>query len=729
MIGKTLFSSLFKNWTVYLILFVVSVLAFFQIFFYMNPTKWDMLNCFLPWKFYVGECLQNGNLPLWNPYVNLGAPINADPSSNAWYPVTWLIGYFKGYSVYTIGFELWLHVFLAGIGFYKLCKTLHLSSVLALTGGVAFMLSGLFIGNAQHLPYIISACWLPFVIHYYLKFVQEDSWENVVKASLALFMMLTGGYPAFTFILFYLLIIFFIYYALKKERRKGSLKSLFVKNIAFVGLAILASTVMIVSVYQAMPYISRLESLTVQHALYSPFSPQSFVSFIFPYATTVRLEYFDSDLSMRNAYFGLIPFLLFILGMFIKKKAEVKILFWFGLLCLTAAVGNYLPVREFLYNYIPFMNLFRFPSVFRLFVIIAGVITGLHFLQVVLSGKVSLKKVLLIGTGTSIVALIIVLNYALNFEHFNISKYLSDNLFVVTEEATYWKTIAVQSLFQLFILLCFLVLIWRIKRKTILAYSILVLISFDLIITAQLNAPTTVYYHKWTAQEAENIISAYPKGFPKLDTVSLIENDNSERIGDPFFLNTNIYRKQIGTVGFNSFMFGSYDILRSDYPAFYDELKKNKLLLLSDEIYPIAEMDKFRKDSLFSSKQLFFEQKTLEKLQKGQFLTKNDDFAQLNDFGAFYFEVKTKTSEKQILTLFQKNYPGWTATLNDSPVEIYTSNMNFMSVVLPGGENKVRFEFKNRPVTVSFWVSLVTLLFMASFLVFAHYQKTINQNN
>ena len=72
---------------------------------------YDMIDCFYPWRFHIGECMQNGIFPYWNPYQDLGYPIHADPSSGTWYPLVWLIGSSVGYTVYTIGFEYFIHVF------------------------------------------------------------------------------------------------------------------------------------------------------------------------------------------------------------------------------------------------------------------------------------------------------------------------------------------------------------------------------------------------------------------------------------------------------------------------------------------------------------------------------------------------------------------------------------------------------------------------------------------
>lgn len=712
------FSKHITSWKIFAILAVISALGFSQTTFFLNPTKWDMVNCFLPWRYYIGECLQNGNLPFWNPHVNLGNPIYADPSSGAWYPFVWIIGYLKGYSVYAMSFELWLHVFLGGLGFYKLSKTMGLFSIFAILAAISYMLSGFFVGNAQHLPYVISACWLPFIINYYLKLIQGGGWSNAIKGALPLFMIITGGYPAFTIILFYLLFTFFLVELIRILRKKEPVVSFLLKNAAFFVATLLLSSVMILSIYQVFPFLTRLSTFNLQNALFSPFSPQSFISFVLPYPTTIRVfEFFDSDLAMRNAYFGVIIFLFFILGLFQKVSSNHRVIFWFGLFSLTAAVGSYLPVREFLFHHVPMMSLFRFPSVFRLFVILSFIISGTLFFQKYISGKGISKKSFLISIGVSILSLIVVIHIALNKEHFNLVNYIYENLFTASPTANYWKHISVQALFQLLIFISLFILVWRVKNKTKLVLSILLLSVIDLVVATQLNAPSTIYSSEWSGKSTSKKIETFPKGFPPLMDVTMQEAEALPPVGNPFWANMSVFNKQITSNGFNSFIFSSYEKYLWEYPTLHKEILKNKITQLSDRVLAKNDMDHFRKKGLFNKNSLFFDQESFNSLKQKKLKHLKTDRSKVVDYGPQFFKLKTKTKHQQLLTLYQKNYLGWSVTINNKPQKLYTSNLNFMTVVLPAGENEVVFNYQNKTLTTAFWISLVSLFLMIIYLL------------
>ncbi len=687
------------------ILFLMALLAFFPVVMHIHPVKWDMIDCFYPWRFHIGECLQNGQLPWWNPYQDLGYPIHADPSSGAWYPMVWILGSTVGYSIWTIGFELWIHVFFAGVGMYFLAKTLKFDPRFALMAGIAYMLSGFFIGNAQHLPYIISACWLPYVLAFYLKMRERKGWQDAVKSALFLFLMITGGYPAITIILFYLLLIFFAVHLiglLRSKNRQGAF-SFVGRNVLFTLTTLLTSAVMLMSVAVVSPYLSRLGNFDLQQALFSPFSPQSFFSFILPYSTTANIQWFNSDLSMRNGYFGIIVFLFFLLGTFRKKPLELRIFFWFGIFCLAAAVGEYLPVREFLFRYLPMMNVFRFPSVFRLFFILGAVLTGVWTLQQYLVESKREKRTLYLALGISICAIIALILAFRSQGYLAMADFLKLGVFAFNAGATFAQLAVFQAIIQLVILGVGLLLFWRLKSPNLRITSLIGLIALDMLTASSLNGPATVYYGEMEAKVAQANVDKYPHGFPKQLDISIDSAGHLPGIGTPYWQNQQIFQKQISAEGYNSFSFTSYEQLESDFPKLFAAVKKCHLLTLSDHLLQHAVGDSIQAGELFVQ---FGSDRHpgIYELSKG-------DTALLESYNANEFHVSASVKRPCLLTLHQKDYSDWRAFVNGKETPILLSNMNFMTIELPAGKSKVSFVFDNTLVRIAFYVSVSALVF------------------
>jgi hypothetical protein len=693
------------------ILFLMAVLAFFPVVMNIHPVKWDMIDCFYPWRFHIGECLQNGQLPWWNPYQDLGYPIHADPSSGAWYPMVWLIGSTVGYSIWTIGFELWIHVFFAGVGMYFLAKTLKFDPRFALMAGIAYMLSGFFIGNAQHLPYIISACWLPYVLTFYLKMRERKGWQDAVKLALFLFLMITGGYPAITIILFYLLLIFFSVTAFKfwREKDYSNLFAFIGRNVLLTGTTVLTSAAMLMSVAVVSPYLSRLGNFDLQQALFSPFSPQSFFSFIVPYSTTANIPWFNSDLSMRNGYFGLIVLIFFVLGTFRKKPIELRIFFWFGILCLCAAVGEYLPVREFLFRYVPMMNVFRFPSVFRLFFILGAVLTGVWTLQHDLLDDKRSKRTVLMALGISLCAMLAVI-VAFRLQGFlAMGTFLKLGIFSFNVGATFAQLAVFQAAIQVISLGIGFMLFWKVKNANVRILSISVLIATDLLIASSLNGPATVYYGEVEAKVAQANVDKYPHGFPKQLDISIDSAGHLLGIGTPYWQNLQTFQKQISAEGYNSFSFTSYEQLESEFPNLYAAVKKCHLLTLSDRLLQNAIGDRIQPGELFVQ---FGSDR-----HPGIYALSKGDTALLESYNANEFHVSASVKRSCLLTLHQKDYSDWRAFVDGKETPILVSNMNFMTIELPAGKSKVRFVFDNTLVRIAFYVSISSLVFALFMLV------------
>ena len=714
-----------KQYFPYLLLLVLVGIAFFQVSLFIHPLRYDAIDCFYPWRFHIGECLQNGQLPIWNPYQDLGYPIHADPSSGAWYPVVWIIGYFNGYSVHAISFEFLFHVFFAGVGFYKLSKTLNFDTKFALLAAIAYMLSGFFVGNAQHLTYVTSACWLPFVLNFYFKLMNEKTFINAIKAAFFLFLMITGGYPAITIILFYLLLTFFTLQIIKLYRSnlKGDILSFLFRNLQFFFFAIAFSFVMLVSIYQVSPYLSRLGDFNITQALHSPFSPQSFISFLTPLASITRSDVFLNYPSMRNGYFGILIFLIFILGLVIKKPFLLKVLFYFGLFSLTAAVGEYLPVREFLYRYIPMMNVFRFPSVFRLFFIFSAILVGVFYLQNIFRNKEWKVKPLLIaaiGLGVIFSTILII---ALTKGYLSITEFVNTHLFNESKSATVWENLAFNSMIQLVVIVAFIFLIWKLNDRKKLILSIVMLTITDLLISVQLNAQYTVYNQQVFVTDISTNLKKLQKGFPIQADISIEEGAHLPGLGQPLWRNLNTFQKTVTTAGFNSFSFVSYEKLEGEYPQLLSEIEKNKILLLSDSIYHEKDLDKYKKDSLFNSTQLFFNEVDFSSLKQHKFESSVDDNAVLTAYNATSFNMNCSVKNERLLTLFQKEYYGWNAYINGEKAPIYKSNLNFMTLVVPPGKSKISFKYENMALTIAFYISAGFIL-LAIFLVLLDFFRT-----
>jgi hypothetical protein len=100
----------------------------------------DVFSYSYPHARFIREMCLAGQLPYWNPTLNFGEPILANPNFLFFYPSTLLLVALPldlGYTLHYI-----LHFILAGIGTYALARRWNQSRMAAFFAGFVFSFSG-----------------------------------------------------------------------------------------------------------------------------------------------------------------------------------------------------------------------------------------------------------------------------------------------------------------------------------------------------------------------------------------------------------------------------------------------------------------------------------------------------------------------------------------------------------------------------------------------------------
>lgn len=343
--------------------------------------KWDMADYFFPYRKLISDAINAGVGPFWNPYQAYGTPLYSDPQSGFWYPITWLISLVSGYSMKAMYFEYALHMSIAGTGFLFLARRFGVKLSVAIMFAVLYSFNGFFISNAQHLSWLTQAAWLPWVLGMYYAAIIQKRTPYLLLLPVVLYMMLSGGYPAFILVLHYFLLVLAVVLfvrALTKQDRAEAF-SLVWRHVVAYALFVAVSGGFLWSFATGYPLISRFEASTLETVLFGPFSAQSTISFVLPYAVA-KSAGFNSNISMINGYMGLLGLIGMIMSFTYRKPMFVRALWWFGLFALLVSFGDQTPLREWLYNYVPGMDRFRFPAMFRLFFIMGALLSGAYWM-------------------------------------------------------------------------------------------------------------------------------------------------------------------------------------------------------------------------------------------------------------------------------------------------------------------------------------------------------------
>lgn len=222
-------------WKQYLLLLLITLVAYWPLTFHLFSLKNDALVYFLPYRYHISEAIQNGHFPWWNPYLYTGLPLHSDIQSGVWNPVVMFISLFTRYNLTVMQWELLFYLFIAATGMYKLVKEFNNSTGTAVIAATAYLCCGFMTDSGSIIPWITSAAYLPFVFLYFYRLLNKPGLKTTLKLSIALSLLLTAGYPSFFIFSLYILLAGFITWLIRYYKEK------YVKNV----LSFFAATVLI----------------------------------------------------------------------------------------------------------------------------------------------------------------------------------------------------------------------------------------------------------------------------------------------------------------------------------------------------------------------------------------------------------------------------------------------------------------------------------------------------
>lgn len=687
----------------YLILLVIIIIGYWQLFFFNAIMKWDALDITFPWKFYATECLKNKTLPLWNPFYRNGFAQMGESSN--WYPISFIIGCLKRYDLTSLHFEYMLHIYIAGLGMYKLASYFDYARPTKLLLATTYMLSGFFIGNAQHLGWIVSAAWLPFIFYYFLVLRSNPSTNNSLLLSIFLFLCLSGGYPGIFIVLVYSLFFLGLYFLIlwiKQNNIKGIKRGLSYLSISVVTFFLMSAVVLNAS-FDVAQFISRGGGLDGSSALLSvtegSLPIKALLTLFFPFIASLNsFDFWGEDFSLVNIYIGILPLILFGVFFFLKKTPlKIKWLLIASILYLCMGITAIFPFREWAVVF-PFMNMFRFPALFRIFFILNFLLViGYAFEQLSKNEKLKpiLIKIIIVGFFAVVAAQIYLF---FQISSWNISSFNFTNNYssISITERAFWSGIFVLGIL-ISIIASLKIFSFRKALKVIVVISII-----DLVVVLQLNGSGTVY-EKYDTQKINKNIAQIPKGYPIPSLLKSISNitDASLQNNIPFlWRNLGMIYKIPSSSGYGPYQFS---LQQQAIDEGLNHIINNPLLFLAREI-------------------------NNELLDTNSIDTHSSSKIAITSFSPNKITATINNSENTNLIFLQNYYPYWVASINGNITPIKKVNKAYMTIELPKGNNNVFFSFQPA-IIISLYVSVISFIIISLFLIISFIQKNKSERN
>jgi hypothetical protein len=123
----------------------------------------DAFTYFYPYRAYAAEAVRSGQIPLWNPYLFLGAPFLANPQAAVFYPLNLALCWLPAPRL--VAWSIVIHVALAALLAYLYARHgLKLSPLPAFLGASTFAFGGFVSGQVEHVNQLNVSAWFPLLL-------------------------------------------------------------------------------------------------------------------------------------------------------------------------------------------------------------------------------------------------------------------------------------------------------------------------------------------------------------------------------------------------------------------------------------------------------------------------------------------------------------------------------------------------------------------------------------
>ena len=377
---------------------IVLILALFaSSFFFFNDALFppnnkmigggDLYTLYYPVEAFAFQAFQQGQLPLWNPYLFLGLPQFAEPQFATFYPPMWLGALLPIGTMLALLYAL--HFGIAAAGSYVLVRQLGGRRSGALLAAMVFAYGHAMTTRilAGHLGLIMTLAYLPWCLAALHWNLQSRSWATVLIAAVPLGLMLLAGQFNILLVPTIALTAYVVWAALVAWRH-GQRRETWRILGKSIGLGAFAGLLAAIQLLPAVEFwqLSARTGTTYAFAADGALDFQNLLTLFMPTIlhrnalSAITWNGSSSNLLWEQAlYVGILPLFLIGLSWLVGKP---RWSFWtaLGLFGLVLALGPAGAFDRILHQLFTFLDGFRVTARSSyLFMLAAAVLTGLMF--------------------------------------------------------------------------------------------------------------------------------------------------------------------------------------------------------------------------------------------------------------------------------------------------------------------------------------------------------------
>ena len=366
-------TGVFNRNEIWIFLVVLLNLLFFADALFTDKTFFfrDVSFFHYPLKHLVTEAYARGEWPLWNPYIQLGQPLLANPNSMAFYPTQILFQILPFETAFELHFIL--HCILAGIATFFLGKRLGLSAFSAFLSAIIYNFSGVTLSFVNLFNILPVVAFLPLLTLLLLQILQKVTFARLAVTTLVFgfFFLLLEPLSSIAIALF-IGGFLGVYLYFSGELRSGSLRPLgWVLLVSLSGVFL--ASIQILPTLELIQHSGRRSGLDFEMVSGWSMHPIMLLQLGMPriFGDYFRLTQSSSWASvffenrepyLLSCYLGVVPLLLAVFAVCNSRvKWMSRTLAALSVIALILAIGKYSSVYPWLFSHCPLFRYGRYP--------------------------------------------------------------------------------------------------------------------------------------------------------------------------------------------------------------------------------------------------------------------------------------------------------------------------------------------------------------------------------
>jgi len=734
-------------------IFFSDVLFFGKVFF-----AGDNLSINAPAKVLLFKMLENGHLPLWNPFNFSGTPFLADINLGLLSPFN--IFYLFLPPLIALTFSIVVTVTAAGIGMYWYGRTLKLSSFSACVTALVFMFSGSMMTHTMNTAILNTIVWLPFIFIAVENLIQKKQLKYALFASILLTLSFFGGHIQY---FYYISLFVFLYVFASPCAWKEK-----IKYICFIFVP-----VFFLSAVQLFPFLeyARYSTRPPQNLDYAGSVPLvTFIHLLLPNFFGVMKDGTSWGATADiNGYIGIIPLIISFIVFLKSKVGRIRFFGFAVLICILIALGKHSPVYLFCFYVLPFFSRFRSPtSILIIYTFALSLLTGYGTHYFFESGKLKLNKKVIVSFIAVLAVLFLVFLF-IRFNAFNEFSSIMHGLNEIKKTAFITRFLEyspsrMQVIFNLwsgnFISLIFTLLIGSFflfvvkiqgKISPYLKFLFILIIASELMFFAGNNyivsPPSVLKTYPGIEKFFDNdqglyriLVLSDPGAKPPFADPKYFE-DEGRKAMNLLQPNTNIFLEMQSITGYASIV-----------PSYYASYMQSNTADPTSIALPTPSMEqlnelgvkyvitagRFEKELIGNKKyRLALEYKDTQLARtfhiyentayypRVYILDDKSNFvssANISSYAPNRITISAMAFKKGMLVLSEMYYPGWSATVNGKKIEISKYKV-FRSIPIEKGQNKIVFTYLPFSFIAGAAISLINWFYVLVFLGYMFWKE------